>query len=396
MKRKGIMARVRIPSSEDAWKRKLLNAAKDGDTESLLRITKCNALIDETPWFYTTYTEVVYCAASHGHGKTVEAILTMDDMNCGLVGVKALGQAIKSGDEKIVKILLQNGTNVNYEIPSEHYSETDRIPLLVAIHKGSRELVQLLLNHGANSCATDGYTSALMNAVEGGHIGIVDDLLKAGANPDVVGPHIAGDDYCTALHLAAIYQIQIDEGDFDFRHEPDTNFALLKLLLVAGASVKFEELVKADPRFIRVTSDEELDEWQDREDEPGQWTYATLMEEGEFSGPLEAMFEYGCGFEEGHAESINLLYAAGASVFNIERGLPDDRFFEFIRDKQQEKQQPPLTLQDRCRRQIRDHLFSSSGANYGNLVYAVSKLPMPTQIKKYLLFDVPNIFEGPE
>ncbi len=390
------MARVRIPSADHEWKSDLLFAARQGNTESIVKLTKHRSYnVDVMPWIIAVFTEAVFTAANQRHASTVEALLNVDDVNSGLVGIKALEQAAKKRKKLTVDILLQNGTDVNYKIPKEHYYDTTP-PLIAAIYKGSREIVQLLLQHGASSCATDDYYSALMTAADGGHIGIVDDLLKAGANPDIIGPHNACDDFCTALHLAALYRVPIEGRILEYRNEPETNFALLKLLLLAGASVKFEEMVQADPRFIRVTSDEELDEWQDREDEPGQWTYATFMEEGEFSGPLEAMYEYGYGPEEGYAESIDLLYAAGASVRNIERSAHPSRFTKYIREKQQEKEQPPCTLQDRCRRQIRDHLFSSTGANHGNLVYAVSNLPMPTQIKKYLLFDVPNIFEGPE
>ncbi len=98
-------------------------------------------------------------------------------------------------------------------------------------------------------------------------------------------------------------------------------------------------------------------------------------------------------FHYRHADSVHLLYAAGCSI----EGTKDEEeefstFPQFIQDDQQ----PLLPLQGLCRRQIRRHLLSPSGGNHGNLIAAVPLLPLPTEMKKYLLFNVEHILEASE
>ncbi len=46
------------------------------------------------------------------------------------------------------------------------------------------------------------------------------------------------------------------------------------------------------------------------------------------------------------------------------------------------------SLTNLCRRTIRAHLLKSKGNNFKNLIHAVSELPLPDMLKKFLLFDL--------
>jgi ankyrin repeat protein len=54
-----------------------------------------------------------------------------------------LSRAVDKGDERVVKLLLENGAQPDFE------DENDQTPLLRAIEKGSVAVVHLLLAKGA-------------------------------------------------------------------------------------------------------------------------------------------------------------------------------------------------------------------------------------------------------
>jgi hypothetical protein len=75
-------------------------------------------------------------------------------------GATALFEAVDSGKVAMAKTLLDFGANPNVKVRAYIDGASDRSPLHVASH--SRELVQLLLDHGADANATDseGHTPA--------------------------------------------------------------------------------------------------------------------------------------------------------------------------------------------------------------------------------------------
>ena len=90
--------------------------------------------------------------------------------------------AAQNGHVEVVKILLENHANV------DHRDRTGECtPLIRAARKGNKEVVKLLLKRNANpNLQSSNGNSALMLAVNNGHVDIVEDLLWAGANTDLV------------------------------------------------------------------------------------------------------------------------------------------------------------------------------------------------------------------
>ncbi|KAI8712264.1 hypothetical protein NCS52_01324100 [Fusarium sp. LHS14.1] len=101
-------------------------------------------------------------------GRKRDKRISLDDEHAS-----PLCAAIFKKKRDVVKLLLERGAEVN---------QTDRgcrSPLSLAVDVEDRSLVQLLLKHGAN------IGTALIEAAEHNHLGIVQDLLEAGARVDI-------------------------------------------------------------------------------------------------------------------------------------------------------------------------------------------------------------------
>ncbi len=78
-----------------------------------------------------------------------------------------------------------------------------------------------------------------------------------------------------------------------------------------------------------------------------------------------------------------MLYAAGATLDAVDYEDEHKHVPRFILDDQK----PMLPLLGLCRRWIRAHLLSPTGANHNNLITAVPQLPwLPNELKEYMLF----------
>jgi ankyrin repeat protein len=153
---------------------------------------------------------------------------------------------ITSGDESKLNVWLKSLDNVN-DINLRNHK--DFAPLHVASKKNNKDIVQLIINYGANidEQNKDGRTP-LFYAVEKGNIDMVQLLINAGANihlPDE-------DDAHSPLHCAAyseyaeIVKLLIDTGAQVNRQDENgctpleyavqnNNHKMVKLLLFAGA-----------------------------------------------------------------------------------------------------------------------------------------------------------------
>jgi ankyrin repeat protein len=108
-------------------------------------------------------------------GVDVNSVSYDDEFYCDF----PLGIACSGGSSEIVKLLIENGANVNQAEESEFHT-----PLMYA--SGDREIIELLLKHGADVNAEDDYNAtALTRAAESGRFEIVKLLLEHGANPGV-------------------------------------------------------------------------------------------------------------------------------------------------------------------------------------------------------------------
>ena len=91
---------------------------------------------------------------------------------------------------------------------------------------------------------------------------------------------------------------------------------------------------------------------------------------------------------------IHILYAAGAIMSRKVAGNTEGYGHlipQFILDDQA----PLLALTGLCRRQIRGYLLNPAGGNRNNLFTAVPRLPLPTKLKDFLLFDM-DVFQENE
>ena len=110
---------------------------------------------------------------------------------------EAWEHAVLSGDQEVVRALLQSGAGVNAR---DRYGQT---ALMLAAHRGHAAIVELLIEHGADLDVTAKYSlSALMLAVIAGHEGIVRALMRAGADRSLRGSGAPGFAGKTAYDLA--------------------------------------------------------------------------------------------------------------------------------------------------------------------------------------------------
>jgi len=102
-------------------------------------------------------------------------------------GVTPLNSAIATGKRDMVKLLLDAGANV----PAVIYSGSDRSPLFLAVINNQTEIVRLLVDNSSSPAAfvslasTNGVTP-LMVAISKGYRDIIEVLLDAGANVQTV------------------------------------------------------------------------------------------------------------------------------------------------------------------------------------------------------------------
>jgi ankyrin repeat protein len=119
-------------------------------------------------------------AIRHSTREFVEALLAAGcDPNFKKTCTSALGETVIRGDRELVQLLLDAGAQVDAR------EEEGDTPLMYAAAKGNVEVVKQLLAAGANPKAKDRYgTSALVSAAEKGHRDVCDILMPLSSPSD--------------------------------------------------------------------------------------------------------------------------------------------------------------------------------------------------------------------
>jgi ankyrin repeat protein len=140
----------------------------------------------------------------------------------------AFHAAAQNGHLEIVKLILQNGVDVN-SLSDPHTFSGDPdcfgTAIQAAAYKGHKELVVFLLDNGANiNSSSNGYPSPLQCAIVRQHVAIVDLLIQRGADieQDICGrSHFSSNGIGPPIHCA------VEAGSIYSLH----------LLITAGADV---------------------------------------------------------------------------------------------------------------------------------------------------------------
>ena len=111
-------------------------------------------------------------------------------------------------------ISLQNQVKANNEIINQKNKDGFTL-LILASYKGKSEIVDYLLQNGAEVNAVSDMGSALMAAVVKNNFEIIEKLVRAGANLNLTDSA-----HCTALHLAVQFG-NIDSVAFLLSHNAD-------------------------------------------------------------------------------------------------------------------------------------------------------------------------------
>jgi uncharacterized protein len=119
-------------------------------------------------------------ASRWGFGEIVKALLNAGVQTKGEKVVKAMSQAADFGHTSVVKLLLENGAEVNAKDFSGY------TPLARAVGSNKKETVLLLIDKGADMNNRDKFgMTPLMRAVQAGHTDMVKLLIDKGADKDL-------------------------------------------------------------------------------------------------------------------------------------------------------------------------------------------------------------------
>jgi ankyrin repeat protein len=168
----------------------------------------------------------------------------------------ALMWAVIENHADVVKLLLARGADINgntkVTVPKGEYvparaggaagtgiirqralptPDGGMTPLLFAVRDGNREMMRLLLDHGADLQQSSGnHTTTLLIALLNGQVGIATELLARGADPN------AADDYHRAALFAAIDLRNFNHEKYaDLPTDGRDPLELIKALLRKGA-----------------------------------------------------------------------------------------------------------------------------------------------------------------
>jgi hypothetical protein len=182
----------------------------------------------------------VYVAVETGSIEALQYLITkgadFDIATEALFWLAYLSTGFDIPFHEMFSFLISQGANIN--------GTKDGSPLSMACEVGSLPLVQFLVSQDVDITLTDhdGMT-ALMLATYNGHIEIVQFLLESGANPNQRRPGNNGILLENALSFTCYSEeSRLDNTILDFHTSDSNNPALVQLLLLHGAHPTLENL----------------------------------------------------------------------------------------------------------------------------------------------------------
>ncbi|SCO78262.1 uncharacterized protein FRV6_02475 [Fusarium oxysporum] len=172
-------------------------------------------------------------------GRNLEQISQKEDYD------ELLKDACAAGYADIVDLIIKAGADTNVLGGSGPYT-----PLIAASQNGHARVVQLLLGAGADPDISDNRSNAIFAASKAGHDDIVLWLLAAGADVDQLASRTSalqvaaegGHDQCVRWLIAAGADLdQQAEGTALYRATRKGYLGIIQQLLVAGADVDLQE-----------------------------------------------------------------------------------------------------------------------------------------------------------
>lgn len=318
----------------------LYKAMKGGD-EAIISLLLENFTIDG--WGEDEHGVLLYHAALRGNEKILQLILDKG-ANVNVQGEywgTPLQAATRSGHRATVKMLLEKGANPNAHGPLGHDKYyVPRSALQNAAFEGSKEIVELLLSHGALANGECGdFGTALQAAATGGKADVVQLLLENGADINkecgssgsaLQAAASQGEDTALQILLDRKADVNLKGGEygsalhaavFAYDRHPESN--AFQILLDHGADIKTEGRRFGTTLHAAAWAGHEeavrmlLEQGADINALGG--LYGTALQAAASRGPFWVMRPY-LAIKFANHEMVRLLLVNGANV-NLGRGI---------------------------------------------------------------------------
>ncbi|MCC6490947.1 MAG: ankyrin repeat domain-containing protein [Candidatus Hydrogenedentes bacterium] len=229
----------------------LMLAASLGNLEIARMLIEAGASLDVQDADEQTALMYAVC----GQNEDVVTLLLEAGARGDVENWRAFDFAVRFGTPAIVKQLIDRGADVN-----RRDAGNDPTPFLEAVGRGNREVIEMLIQAGADISATAGDQSAVSIAAGNRNEEVFDFLLKAGCP---VGP---------ALNSAVFTQneaivkkllkhgVNVNERNEQFGYTPlltaaeGGNASIVKLLIKAGADLESRDEMSQTPLWAAVSS----------------------------------------------------------------------------------------------------------------------------------------------
>ncbi|MBA3954126.1 ankyrin repeat domain-containing protein [Candidatus Dependentiae bacterium] len=274
--------------------------------------------------------EQLFDAVKNGNCALVKHLLNLEEQSSGDLRLNRCNEkhrtllyvAAKSGHLDLVQLLLDKGANSNGAETGEKDGEDDDsqmykykhlTPLHAAAKKGHVAIVKLLIDRGAhvNALAKNNWCSPINLAVENEHIPVVRILLKHGAQMEIC-------DYESYSPLARAVQIG--------------NKALIQMLLKNGAEInnKYEDdscipplnaaVTEGNLDIIRLLLDEgaNVDGWSFEGCDEFRWTALHEAVKNEHVNVVQLLLKEGANVNSGNEDDG---YEATCTPLHVAAGL---------------------------------------------------------------------------